>query len=293
MKDQNRRQKKVIFVTVLALAIVGFSAEGYLYYGAAKEVIQNTAELEFKILALEDENISLAASLKAEQKKNGMFETQINHLAGTVGKLDKLSKTDRELLQKYSKVYFLNENYIPEDLTKIPSDYIYEKDSLNSSTQAKEIKIHTKTFPFLQSLVATAKADGINLEIISGFRSFGEQSSLKNNYTVVYGSGANKFSADQGYSEHQLGTALDFTTSELGASFTGFGKTKAYEWLMANAYKFGFIISYPQGNSYYQFEPWHWRFVGKSLANRLHEEKQNFYDLDQRKIDSYLINIFD
>ena len=83
------------------------------------------------------------------------------------------------------------------------------------------------------------------------------------------------------------------TTENLGANFTDFGDTKAYQWLLENAYKYGFILSYPEGNDYYQFEPWHFRFVGKSLAKRLHEEKQFFYDLSQRNIDAYLINIFD
>jgi LAS superfamily LD-carboxypeptidase LdcB len=100
-------------------------------------------------------------------------------------------------------------------------------------------------------------------------------------------------SADQGYSEHQLGTALDFTTRALGAGFTSFAKTEAYSWLQANAYKYGFVISYPEDNTYYQFEPWHWRFVGVSLATMLHEEGQNFYDVLQSKIDAYLIKIFD
>jgi LAS superfamily LD-carboxypeptidase LdcB len=248
-------------------------------------IAQNTVYLEKKVLELEDKNISLTNELQKEQAKNGIFETQIGEIYGTVGKLDKLSKTDKELLQKYSKVYFLNEHYIPEDLTSIPSDYIYEK--------GKQIKMHTKAFPYLQSLIVAAKNDGLDLKIISGFRSFGEQSQLKGAYSVNYGSGANTFSADQGYSEHQLGTTIDFTNTSVGASFSGFSKTPEYEWLMQNAYKYGFIISYPKDNAYYQFEPWHWRFVGKSLAKRLNEEKQNFYDLEQRTIDSYLINIFD
>ena len=110
---------------------------------------------------------------------------------------------------------------------------------------------------------------------------------------MSYGSGANSFSADQGYSEHQLGTAIDFTTLELGSDFSSFEKTDAYKWLLDNAYEYGFILSYPKDNTYYQFEPWHWRFVGKSLANTLHQENKNFYDVDQRTIDSYLISIFD
>lgn len=282
-KDSEKSRKWVI--AAAAVAIIVFIGAGYWFYSMERGINQNTAKLENAILEFENKNATLSYTLKKEQQKNGLFQAQIGEIAGTVGKLDKLSKTDKELLQKYSKVYFLNENYVPEDLISIPPDYLYEKD--------KETKMHTKTFPYLQSMIVAAKADGINLEIISAYRSFGEQSSLKNNYTVVYGSGANKFSADQGYSEHQLGTAIDFTTLELGANFTAFEKLDAYKWLLDNAYKYGFIVSYPKGNAYYQFEPWHWRFVGKSLANMLHQENKNFYDVDQRTIDNYLINIFD
>jgi len=280
-----RKRDKYIFAIVLVLAIFGFSGGGYFYYQTAEGIIQNTADLEGKVLALEDKNMALVQNLKTEQQKNGAFADQIGQIAGTVGKLDKLSKTDKELLQKYSKIYFLNENYVPGSLTEVPSDFVYEKN--------KNIQIHTKVLPYLNDLIKAAESDNINLKLISAYRSFGEQSSLKTAYTFIYGSGANKFSADQGYSEHQLGTALDFTTTELGLNFTTFEKSNAYKWLLENSYKYGFILSYPEKNTYYQFEPWHFRFIGKQLAERLHEEKQNFYDLDQRKIDAYLINIFD
>ncbi len=52
-------------------------------------------------------------------------------------------------------------------------------------------------------------------------------------------------------------------------------------------------MSYPKSNIYYQYEPWHWRFVGEDLAEDLHDDKKNFYELDQREIDKYLIKIFD
>lgn len=284
MKEKKHKYEKQIFAAVLVVAILGFSRGGYLYYQTAIGIVQNTAELEDRILELESKNIALIDVIQKEQQKNGMFAAQIGQIMGTVGKLDQLSKTDKELLQKYSKVYFLNENYVPEDLVKLPTDYLYEKD--------RETKMHAKAFPYLQEMIVAAATSNINLQIISAYRSFGEQSALKNSYSVTYGSGANRFSADQGYSEHQLGTALDFTTAELQANFTKFGESAAYEWLKSNAYKYGFILSYPDGNDYYQFEPWHFRFVGKALAKTLYEEKQNFYDLDQRKIDAYLINIF-
>lgn len=284
MSESKKRQKYTSAILIF-LAIVGVFFVGWKYYQISKENDDNLKIFQEQIITLQEENLELRKYLKNEKDKNESFAATIGEIAGTVSKLDKLSKTDRELLQKYSKIYFLNENYVPENLVNITPDYIYEKD--------KKLEMHTKAYPYLQEMIVAAAKNDINLKLISAYRSFGEQSSLKNNYLVTYGSGANKFSADQGYSEHQLGTAIDFTTSELGLNFTNFKTTGAYEWLLNNAYKFGFVISYPENNGYYQFEPWHWRFVGKSLANMLHQEDKHFYDLDQRTIDNYLINIFD
>lgn len=146
---------------------------------------------------------------------------------------------------------------------------------------------------FLEDMLDAAKDDGIDLKVLSAYRSFDEQISVKQSHTVVYGSGANTFSADQGYSEHQLGTTVDLTTPEINGAYESFADTDAYQWLQKNAYKYGFILSYPEGNAYYVFEPWHWRFVGVDLARDLHRKGDNFYDWDQRKIDEYLIKIFD
>ena len=112
---------------------------------------------------------------------------------------------------------------------------------------------------------------------------------------MTYGAGtANSFSAEQGYSEHQLGTAVDFVTSENGYYLTtSFENTKTFKWLQENAYKYGFILSYPKGNTYYQYEPWHWRFVGKDLARKLHRDEKTFYSMDQRDIDRYIGKLFD
>ena len=149
-------------------------------------------------------------------------------------------------------------------------------------------------WPYLNKLLLEAKSDGETLYILSAYRSFKEQANLKSRYSVVYGAGsANKFSADQGYSEHQMGTTIDFITTGLGGRLDGFDKTKSYKWLLKNAHKFGFVLSYPKGNKYYMFEPWHWRFVGVKLATDLHNEGKYFYDKNQRDLDKYLIYIFD
>ncbi len=262
-----------------------FVAENATSLTALSEASTTIAALSSKLSLTADELDNLESDYKAEKKKNDNFSDQIRDIAGTVGDLDKLSKTDKELLQKYSKVYFLNEHFIPEKIVTIEKKYTYNE------TVSKSI--HAKVEPYLNDMIDDAQDDGVKLWVVSAYRSFREQASLKGAYTTNYGSGANTFSADQGYSEHQLGTTIDFTTEGINGGLSGFETTKAYEWLTKNAHKYGFTLSYPKGNKYYVYEPWHWRFVGKDLAKDLHSDGKYFYDLDQRKIDEYLIKIFD
>lgn len=236
--------------------------------------------------ALSKENgVELLEMLTEEKGRNEEFENQINVVTGTVGKLDKLSKLDPELLLKYSKVYFLNEHYVPEKLTEIDSTFRFKT--------AEPEYIHGKVAHKLDDLLNDAKEDGVEILVSSAYRSFDEQKQIKGVYTTIYGSGANTFSADQGYSEHQLGTTVDFTTTAIGGGLTGFENSPAYTWLQKNAHRYGFVLSYPKNNAYYIFEPWHWRYVGEDLADDLHDDGKFFYDLDQREIDKYLISIFD
>lgn len=242
-------------------------------------------ETNEKLSESENTREQLATNLQEEEERNDAFEEQIEEITGTVGTLDKLAKLDEELLAKYSKVYFLNENYQPDRLSEIEEEYLYNENSLEY--------IHRNVEPFLNDMLEEAADDDINIWVVSAYRSFDEQAALKDGYTVIYGEGANTFSADQGYSEHQLGTAVDFTTTGLGGGFQGLENTEAYTWLLENAHEYGFILSYPEDNQFYIFEPWHWRFVGTELAEYLHDTDQEFYDLDQRDINEYLISIFD
>lgn len=245
----------------------------------------NSLRLETRLSELTEELDDTESDLRRERTKNDTFEDQIRDLSGTVATLDKLSKTDEELLQKYSKVYFLNENYIPSNIKQIDTDYVLDGKGLQF--------FHGDAMSFLEDMLDEAEDDGIDLKIVSAYRSFDHQQELKGQFTTVYGSGANAFSADQGYSEHQLGTTVDLTTPDVGGTFVSFAQTEAYEWLLDNAYKYGFTLSYPEGNSFYIFEPWHWRFVGRDLARDLQRAGAHFYDWEQRRIDEYLVNIFD
>ncbi len=248
---------------------------------ASSTIAELTKQLHETKIELE----STEADLEREQDKNEDFARQLNRITGTVSDLKTLASIDEELLQKYSKVYFLNENYEPASLKQIPSEYIL--------ANRKDQYFHGDAWPFLEEMLEDAKADGVDLKVASAYRSFDTQAELKGAYTQTYGTGANAFSADQGYSEHQLGTTVDLSDNATGGTYTSFENTEAFAWLQENAYKYGFILSYPKGNAYYVYEPWHWRFVGTDLARDLARDGKNFYDLDQREIEEYRLELFD
>jgi len=306
MKLKDRFQRFITLETgIIALLLVGAIVYGYIRIASLSSRITSLASSTSALAqaftsttndlknAIAQNNSSLSAALSAEQQNVGNiqqqlggFQSQVGNLSGTLTTLQKLAKTDPELLKKYSKVYFLNENYVPADLSEIPTNYRY--------SDTKPLLILTEVLPHVESMIDGAAKDGVTIYAFSAYRSFDEQKALKSEYSMTYGAGtANSFSADQGYSEHQLGTALDFIAPGLGGILDGFDTTPAYTWMSANAYRYGFILSYPKDNGYYVYEPWHWRFVGVKLATDLHNEGKNFYDLDQRTIDTYLVSIFD
>lgn len=278
----------LLVAIIIALIMSGYVAYQYrLLDTEFKALEEQNQKLTAELGASENQNTYLLGEVRVRQEIIDSFGGQIQNIGQTVSDLDKLAKTDPELLNKYSKVYFLNENYVPAALESIPANYTYTDNSNGNYL------IHAQVWSYLKKLLDAARSDGIELLIASAFRSFDTQASLKAGYTVTYGSGANQFSADQGYSEHQLGSSVDFTTPLIAGAFSKFETDPAYQWLLDNAHNYGFVLSYPKGNAYYKFEPWHWRFVGVELARDLDRQGKHFYDLSQREIDAYLIKLFD
>jgi D-alanyl-D-alanine carboxypeptidase len=136
----------------------------------------------------------------------------------------------------------------------------------------------------LSSMISDAKKQGVSLLICSGYRSVSKQKTLYENKVIVY--------EDQGYtstsaqalaatvvarpgtSEHHTGLAVDFYTNSHKTLDSGFENTKAFHWLSANAYKYGFIMRYPEDKSDITkiiYEPWHYRYVGVENAERINE----------------------
>lgn len=116
---------------------------------------------------------------------------------------------------------------------------------------------------------ADAASVGLNIYVVSGFRSYSTQDSLYNRYVARDGkAAADTYSARPGHSEHQTGLAFD-----LNDVSDNFENTEEAKWLNNNAYKYGFILRYPKGKTNetgYIYESWHFRYVGKDLASKLY-----------------------
>lgn len=127
----------------------------------------------------------------------------------------------------------------------------------------------------LESMFDAAAADGMELGVRSAYRSFRTQC-LTFDYKVrQHGlEHAKKYSAEPGRSQHQLGTTADITSARLGWRLEGdMGEEPEGQWLAANAWRYGFALSYPEGAediTGYGYEPWHYRYIGVAAAQELH-----------------------
>ena len=130
-----------------------------------------------------------------------------------------------------------------------------------------------------EKMANAMKASGKGrLVIQSAYRSYGTQSYVHQRQVKRFGLKAGEaLAARPGFSEHQTGLAIDVSARNQGCQIrVCFGETKAGSWLRQNAYKFGFILRYPDGLTSitgYQYEPWHLRFVGVELATAMKEQK--------------------
>ncbi len=160
------------------------------------------------------------------------------------------------------------EDYVPDNLVSITTP----------SRQSGNLNlIRLEALPHLENMFSDAKEDGVELIINSAYRDYSTQEILFNNYVEQDGyEEAITYSAFPGASEHQSGLVIDVKLlSNPGAALsTSFAETKEGIWLKENSYKYGFILRYPEGSediTTYQYEPWHFRFVGIDIAYYIYQ----------------------
>ena len=166
--------------------------------------------------------------------------------------------------------HLLPAGYAPEDLVSLQS---YGVPALGSG----EMKLRREAAEHLKDLVSAAAADGEELVVASAYRSYEDQQASHDKLSSVYGPEADLMSARPGHSQHQLGTAVDFTNATAGYQvWEPFGYTGAARWLSSRAHEYGFVLAYPSGyeaETGYEWEPWHYRYVGVGNAEHLVERE--------------------
>lgn len=161
-----------------------------------------------------------------------------------------------------NKNYILKEDYVPNDLEKIDTNYACENKYLR--------KIAKNSF---ENMAKKAKEEGYNIIATSAYRSYNYQKKLYNNYVKDKGFYyADMASARAGHSEHQTGLAVD--VADLSLDYDNFENTKEFNWMIKNAHKYGFILRYPKAKFHitgFKYEPWHYRYVGKKIAKEIYK----------------------
>ena len=165
-------------------------------------------------------------------------------------------------------------DYVPGDLVAMSAIGV---PSLNGHS------LRSEAASAVRELFAAASAHGIALDMTSGYRGYESQSGLYSGYVQQLGqAGADATSARPGYSEHQTGLAADISSPNAGCVLEQcFAETKEGVWLAAHAWEYGFILRYPKGMTDvtgYEFEPWHFRYVGVAVSTAMHQQGVATYE---------------
>lgn len=161
----------------------------------------------------------------------------------------------------------------------VPANLVVPNVPLRLGAASEEMHLRADTAAAMKTMFDAASAGGIHLMLASGYRSYSLQTSLYNGYVASQGkASADASSAHPGHSEHQTGLAADLEPASRTCEVEQcFDATPEGKWLAANAYKYGFIIRYQKNQenlSGYEYEPWHVRYVGTSLAAQIYANGQ-------------------
>lgn len=157
------------------------------------------------------------------------------------------------------------------------------------------ISLRKEATEWLKYMTDNIKSEDITYTISSGFRDISLQDYIfKYKVSSLGYNKASLYAAKPGYSEHHLGTTVDILTHENNLKLMpSYQYTKLSKWLNSNSYKYGFIQSYPSGKSEvtgFEYEPWHYRYVGIELAEELKKSNLTLYEYLYSKYNYCLVD---
>jgi putative cell wall-binding protein len=183
--------------------------------------------------------------------------------------------TYQDVLTKY-RAYEDWHRTLVDTILAVPSDY-HPPDLVDTASAGINggYAMRSHVTADLKAMTDAARAAGRAIQVVSAYRSYATQQTTFDYWVSVGGyDQALRTSARPGHSEHQLGTTFDFTS--LGGrppwEYADWAALPVGAWMAANAWRYGFVMSYPRASFAavcYEYEPWHYRYVGRSAAAEL------------------------
>ena len=252
-------KKLVIIPLILGIALIVF---GLIYNNNNKPTTDNKNSHKNEFTIVESNYLEKNYErYKAYQKQNSGYSDDQVITYVNVG-LDKKEYIEAEKanindgkLILVNKHYSIDKDYVPKTVSIGPLNALLQEDA------AKDFN----------RMVEASKSAGINIFPLKAYTSYDEQDSIyliaaDEQGTTV----AEKNYAKPGYSEYQTGLAVSISGNDLN-----FRYTKEYAWLINFSYKYGFIVRFPEGKEKitgFEFEPWHFRYVGIEAAKVIYEK---------------------
>ncbi|KYC97542.1 M15 family metallopeptidase [Heyndrickxia sporothermodurans] len=220
-----------------------------------------------------EENKNNSSDQKKDQSKN-------NETSKESGKANNQTKNSEgvpvvanptAITVMVNKSNALPDGYRPSDLVRPKVKFVFGNQKLDKALMRAEAAAS------LEKMFSQASSQGIQLYAASGFRSYETQDYLfKQEIKQVGRKKAELAVAKPGTSEHQTGLTMDISAPSVNYTLTqNFESKKEGKWLAEHAHEFGFILRYPKGKediTKYQFEPWHFRYVGKEIATEIYKK---------------------
>ncbi len=223
------------------------------------------------------ESAAFVARVSASAEAAGIPASVVSSLAaaarderaGFEASLDEALRPGREgdayRVLLVDKKHPLPEGYEPVDLVALDGYRGADGQKASFAVNRPGHQLRAAAAAALDRMAAAALKDGVNLMASSGYRSESYQKTVYERIVRELGQeAADRESARPLTSQHQLGTAVDF-----GSITDAFAETAASRWLEANAGRFGWSLSFPNGYEEvtgYRWESWHYRYVGTGPA---------------------------
>ena len=257
--------KKVIVLILISLLVLGCSK---------KEELIDTSFYFYK-----KENLS--RYLKYKEKNPTLSDKDII-IRVNIG-LDKEFYSDVKRAQEADYIHVLVNKYRYLEPSFIPTNLAIVNPNFSKGTRLLVDVVRVN----FEKMASDMKLEGLNIRLISAYRSFAYQKVLYDNYVLKENEKeADTYSARPGHSEHQTGLAIDL--DNVRKNYNDFDKTKEFEWMQLNAHKYGFILRYPKDKEHitgYIYEPWHYRYVGTKIAKIIHKENITFDEYYYQEIE--------